>query len=169
MHWDLVPVHLPVDGEAVVSVSTRGGGGGGCEALALVRIICPYALITFPPINWNNKKTGSKKDALKLSPLLINGKNTTREVISATKGAIPRWQLFVEWKKCFKIMFYRLLSINYLFRRCFIHLLQMTIFFKITHKNKNKLSNYENLNIAMLMSYSQADSVVVLNIESWAG
>ena len=40
---------------------------------------------------------------------------------------------------------------------------------KITHKNKNKLSNYENLNIAMLMSYSQADSVVVLNIESWAG
>ena len=100
MHGDLVPVHFPVDGEAVVSVSTRGGGGGGCEALALVRIICPYALITFPPINYNNRKARIiNKFACKLSPVLINGINRTKEVIKATKGAMSLWWCFVcVWK-----------------------------------------------------------------------
>ena len=97
MHWDLVPVHLPVDGEAVVSVSARRGGGGGGEALALVSVICPYALITFPPINCNNKKARINKFAWKRSPVLINGINSTREVSKATKGAMSLLAEFCVW------------------------------------------------------------------------
>ena len=63
--------------------------------MALVRIICPYALITFPPINYNNRKARIiNKFACKLSPVLINGINRTKEVIKATKGAMSLLVVF---------------------------------------------------------------------------
>ena len=55
MNRDLVPVHFAVDGQAPVSVSARGLGGGGDEPLARVMTLCPLALITFPSINFQGK------------------------------------------------------------------------------------------------------------------